>query len=575
LTFLCLPLLGDVFSVQTVISVFDMMGLGGSGLGLVKTLPMVMMFLEAQPLNILYQHLVNKPLQASPIQRWLRDTLLQFQAYMASDVEDEDYNEMLPTDVDANSCLRRYRAHRKKKELLDLLTDVIASRYATDHEGVSVETPSRMSDDDARHSDEEDLLIKETPVPSLDEVVRYLFRPAWLLARRSYHLEFVFMLVAQVSEVLDTINEQLERRTFGEMTLKGTSRAWYVVAKQLRVTLLICSRTAGNVSVEALGSGNVSLYTLLATDTLCFAMQPEQAVEHELRCQEVYNRRAGKDDGKVTAVVSGGRNKSSDGSANSSGSALLAWGDSADTRWKELIGIADMEDIVLQETGTVTPLMTATAALLADLNKISSQLTQLLAVLAIAPQTQVTVASPLASHVSSSSAAAAFPATSSLLLSSVSSSSRSNSPAMLSRSSRNSIASSDTRERPSKDNKKVRRRRPLLLFFPNHNQPVPLAAYRACALADRWRRRPKRLEMLTLAGAHLFPLPPVTRAAVAEQILLTTVFPLLLEYLKVEEGGLHHSPSKKSAVTPPRGNVLNSKESDERCTRIGCHNGRL
>jgi hypothetical protein len=33
--------------------------------------------------------------------------------------------------------------------------------------------------------------------------------------------------------------------------------------------------------------------------------------------------------------------------------------------------------------------------------------------------------------------------------------------------------------------KKIRRRRPLLLFFPTHNQPGPLGAYRGMALADR------------------------------------------------------------------------------------------
>jgi hypothetical protein len=87
-------------------------------------------------------------------------------------------------------------------------------------------------------------------------------------------------------------------------------------------------------------------------------------------------------------------------------------------------------------------------------------------------------------------------------------------------------------------NKKIRRRRPLLLFFPAHNQPGPLGAYRGMALAERWSRRPKRVEILSLAGAHLLPIPPITRAAVAQRILLTVIFPLLRAYLDVEEGKL-------------------------------------
>jgi hypothetical protein len=101
------------------------------------------------------------------------------------------------------------------------------------------------------------------------------------------------------------------------------------------------------------------------------------------------------------------------------------------------------------------------------------------------------------------------------------------------------VTSSSSKGSKSKSgNKKIRRRRPLLLFFPSHNQPGPLGAYRGMALAERWSRRPKRVEILSLAGAHLLPIPPITRAAVAQRILLTVIFPLLRAYLDVEEAKL-------------------------------------
>jgi hypothetical protein len=63
----------------------------------------------------------------------------------------------------------------------------------------------------------------------------------------------------------------------------------------------------------------------------------------------------------------------------------------------------------------------------------------------------------------------------------------------------------------------------------------------------RWSRRPKRVEILALAGAHLHPIPPITKAAVAERILLTVVFPLLRAYLDVEEGKLQKVHTTDSA----------------------------
>lgn len=110
---------------------------------------------------------------------------------------------------------------------------------------------------------------------------------------------------------------------------------------------------------------------------------------------------------------------------------------------------------------------------------------------------------------------------------------------------------------------KKRARRPLLLYFPLHNQPSTLGAYRAmehsvrCAMRPalqalnsifccdfsitksvghrnspfinpiRWTRHPHRIELLRAAGEHLLSLSAVTRGAVAGEIFEESLLPLL------------------------------------------------
>lgn len=143
------------------------------------------------------------------------------------------------------------------------------------------------------------------------------------------------IVTAQVIEVLEAINDQLERRTYGATTLSQCKVAWCTLFRQLRVTLLLCSRVGGGLSIDKLGSGDISIYNLLAADTLCFALEPDQAVEHELRCHEVYARRTKLD--------------------KQDSSALLAWGPLADQRWKELLAVAEAEDAPEIEKKLVSP----------------------------------------------------------------------------------------------------------------------------------------------------------------------------------------------------------------------------
>jgi hypothetical protein len=81
---------------------------------------------------------------------------------------------------------------------------------------------------------------------------------------------------AQILEVLEAVSDQLERRTFGEITFTMTINAWMTIVRELRVTLLLSSRAGGSLSINRLGDGDISVYSLLAEDTLCFALQADQ-----------------------------------------------------------------------------------------------------------------------------------------------------------------------------------------------------------------------------------------------------------------------------------------------------------
>jgi hypothetical protein len=50
---------------------------------------------------------------------------------------------------------------------------------------------------------------------------RYILRPAWLRARKSLALECTTVVVAQILEVLEAVNDQIERSSFGDVTLEG------------------------------------------------------------------------------------------------------------------------------------------------------------------------------------------------------------------------------------------------------------------------------------------------------------------------------------------------------------------
>lgn len=65
----------------------------------------------------------------------------------------------------------------------------------------------------------------------------------------------------------------------------------------------------------------------------------------------------------------------------------------------------------------------------------------------------------------------------------------------------------------------------------------------------RWHLRPKKIDYLCLAIAHIQYLPPVLRAVVAEEICETTVFPLLRLYLDIEDSHSRWMPQGSGKIS--------------------------
>lgn len=181
-----------------------------------------------------------------------------------------------------------------------------------------------------------------------------MLRPAWCTARSTGSLEAALAFAAIVVETLLTVHEQVERRTYGACNLVMTMKAWENLIRQLRVCLLLSSRiglTENEITVEKLSNGRVSLHKLLAADTLSFALKADQAIEHEERCQEVFNRR-------TAALNNSSSGAGMDGEQQHKSDVLLAWGKVADKRWRNLIEVAIAEDTLEFEMQSSTEVKT-------------------------------------------------------------------------------------------------------------------------------------------------------------------------------------------------------------------------
>ena len=133
--------------------------------------------------------------------------------------------------------------------------------------------------------------------------------------------------------MLEQVSGLVEKKSYGQINLNSSLKSWKILTKQQRCCLLIKSRVESVVerffppspsssssqpfssltttttateyadlftlhysenclfSVRQLDTGQVSVFGLLASDTLCFAILREQAEMHELKCQEVYMKK--------------------------------------------------------------------------------------------------------------------------------------------------------------------------------------------------------------------------------------------------------------------------------------------
>jgi hypothetical protein len=280
---------------------------------------------------------------------------------------------------------------------------------------------------------------------------RHVLRPAWLYAHQCSNLEAVLTFCAFVVETLNIVNDQVERRTYGAHSLKGTILAWESLVRQARLVLLLRSRSGGKdvapgstvsgtsagddlvqsrhkreFAVRNVSTGTVSLHRLLATDTLGFAVRAEQALEHEEKCRDVYakssiHRRPSQM--STTGAAAAGSSPESTRSAMAAAvksEVLLAWGAVADKRWRDLLAVAVAEDAIH-------------AALQGDSTGVASAAANTGTALASSP----------------------------------------------------SLSAAEQARRAEEQKRTLKRRRPLLLYFPLHSQAHLLGAYRSIILAER------------------------------------------------------------------------------------------
>ncbi len=97
----------------------------------------------------------------------------------------------------------------------------------------------------------------------------------------------------------------------------------------------------------------------------------------------------------------------------------------------------------------------------------------------------------------------------------------------------------------------------MLLYFPEHNHPIYLSAYRTIILAERWSEKVDSMERLALVCEHLFELPSEWRSIVALEVYSSYLFPVIEMLVHFEEDKedsqlayrLHQSPKRKEQVS--------------------------
>lgn len=480
-TLLASPLIGDAFSLPSVLVAWTRMGLfqlsaasapvlglGGASstgcsppgsplsaeaasetnpLGQTTMLRLFFFMLVQRPAGQVVSTVLLRSIATSPLQRWLRDefTLLgeQYVAYLAELQRQRRESEGKAADAPSPfGTPLLVLGSSDWRRLAALFKEVTAASGSTS----PPESPST--------------------VPSFDETVRHVLRQVWRDVYCSPHLDTAHAFAAIVAETLCALTEQVEKKSYGLHSARVTMAAWENLCRMLRVAQVVQSRKLiSRLTVEKLASscsaaaGSQGIFRALAEDTLSFSVAAEAAAQHEQRCRDILSKRELSSNVAPAPLAGGG-----DG-------LLQAWGTVSDRRWRDVLALMETDD--------------ASAA--ADTSPIPSP-------------------SPAAT-----------------------------SPSFFKSSLSRNNSFGETYAAP----KQLRKRRPLLLLFPRHvGQTAPLAAYRAWSLADKFRRNISRSQLLGHVAGHLFTLPPVTRAAVATSILQSTVLPILLQVTLLEEDPL-------------------------------------
>lgn len=102
---------------------------------------------------------------------------------------------------------------------------------------------------------------------------------------------------SMILDVFEPVSDQTERRSRGADSLTLSKHVWENFSRQLRVCLLLSlssttahyseisravtsknAKTTNALTVAKLGNSDISIYRILAEDTLCFAELPEHVL---------------------------------------------------------------------------------------------------------------------------------------------------------------------------------------------------------------------------------------------------------------------------------------------------------
>lgn len=465
------------------------------------------------PLDYIAGCILVKSNSTSPLERMIRDHLLKFQSIVSA------YNIYLRNIIFNEEKLNE-REDKEKKENDNNLneeneqTEEINEIFY-DNSFNEVELLRNEMYNYYIKKNTSNIILYKKFIPSYDEYVSYILSSCYKLIQLSTKLEASMSFIALIREILQNVHDQIERRSYGEDVLTETMKQWKILMRQLRIVLLLKSRTyrnhdvmfpcsimipddwchlykgkdlhdegkiylmdssssssssgssvassvssnisssstnfIPNYSISQILTGELNIYQILACDTLEFSQRSDQACDHEERCLEVYLKRIKQDEGGASGTRSLSNSSptpsidegNSSSSSSSKGEVLLAWGEVADKRWKDILAVAINEDTITDQT-----------------TKNISQTTNTMV---------------------------------------------------------------------------KRRRKPLLLFFPQHNVKVWLCTYRCLSLATRWAVQIENVELLAMVCEHLYDLPVEWRGVVAGWIYRTRVLPVVQILLIMEE----------------------------------------